>query len=282
MLVLSKEGSIAQVQLTWTEPYSLSELLQNFGRVPLPPYIKRPDDSADRSRYQTVFADKEGSVAAPTASLHFTKDILATLYRGGARFCRVTLHVGAGTFKPIEVSAVADHHMHAERVEVTRDAIASLLRQVTEKKPVVAVGTTAFRTLESLYWWGCQAHSTAIKRDEQTGLPSLDQWCWENMSTVSNITAELALKGLLYWIDAQGKDRFCGQTHLMVVPGYEPKIVNMLVTNFHQPRSTLLLLVAAFIGKEHWKKAYSEALDKDYRFLSSGDSSLLIRSLSSP
>jgi S-adenosylmethionine:tRNA ribosyltransferase-isomerase len=273
-LIVEKNGAEALVEFSL--PCTLGEFLSQQGRTPLPPYIKREDTAADVAAYQTVYAEKDGSVAAPTAGLHFTKDILRSLYRSGHLLGRVTLHVGAGTFRPVEAADARAHIMHAERFDVTRDLIISLERQLRSDKPVIAVGTTSARTLETLYWLGVTAILRGLPRDE-AGDVALSQWPWGEEWGKPLPLPALALQGLIQWLDARGMINITGRTQLMIAPGYEFKVVRGLVTNFHQPESSLVLLVAAFLGKELWKQAYSEAVEREYRFFSYGDSSLLLR-----
>ena len=267
------------IELSWT-PSSLSfaEVLHHAGRVPLPPYIKREAEASDVERYQTVYARDEGSVAAPTAGLHFTPEVLASLERKGIRTSLLTLHVGAGTFKPVQSETMADHGMHAEEIDVELSTIEGLK---DHDGPVYAVGTTSLRTLESLYWLGRKCID-----DASIDLPSttLSQWDPYDLG-MEGATKREALHALYMHMKAQGIERLCTRTSLLVAPGYVFKIVDGLVTNFHQPGSTLLLLVAAFIG-ERWKEMYAEALRRGFRMLSFGDGCLLdrerLRSAGSP
>ncbi len=272
--IVEKNGAEALVEFEL--PCTLGEFLQRVGRTPLPPYIKREATADDVSSYQTVYAEKDGSVAAPTAGLHFSRDTLKALYQSGHLMGRVTLHVGAGTFRPVEAEDARDHVMHGERFEVSRDFIVSLEHHLRAVKPIVAVGTTSARTLESLYWLGVQALLKGLPKDD-AGDVNLGQWPWaEDWGRALPLPA-LALQGLIQWIDARGLIGLRGRTQLMIVPGYEFQTLRGLVTNFHQPESSLVLLVAAFLGKDLWKRAYAEAVEREYRFLSYGDSSLLLR-----
>jgi S-adenosylmethionine:tRNA ribosyltransferase-isomerase len=285
-LILEKNGSDALVELSWDYQQNclrtMADLLDFAGRVPLPPYMPRPDTKEDQSRYQTVFAKDLGSVAAPTASLHFTKDTFKGLYVRGIKLARLVLHVGAGTFKPVESAKIGGHSMHDERITVSRSCLLSLRLQLEENKPIIAVGTTSLRTLESLYWFGVAAYSDCLPRHAETGVPQLSQWAWLNAEgepRQENISPIQAISALIYWVDALGLDQFSAHTEIMIAPGYDFKLVDGLVTNFHQPGSSLILLIAAFLGDGTWRQVYDEALNKRYRFLSYGDSSLLWRHL---
>jgi S-adenosylmethionine:tRNA ribosyltransferase-isomerase len=258
------------IDFRW-EPSSLpfAEVLRAAGHLPLPPYLHRPDTAIDAVRYQTVYAAHEGAVAAPTAGLHFTPELLTELATRGIATGRVTLHVGAGTFQPVKADTMADHPMHAEPIIVQ----ASLLRQLLahRPRPVIAVGTTSLRTLESLYWLGA-----ALVREPAQPLLAVTQWQpYEETEPV--ISPETALEALLAHLDATGSDTLEASTRLLIAPGYRFRLVQGLITNFHQPESTLLLLVAALLGPA-WRAVYDHALAHGYRFLSYGDSSLLLPS----
>ena len=260
------------VEFSWTPPtLSFAEILDASGDIPLPPYIKRKNDESDTTRYQTIYARDEGSVAAPTAGLHFTQEIFDRLKEKGIQQAFLTLHVGAGTFKPVKASTMAGHGMHAEWIDVTNTFIQQLIDQYP--KPVVAVGTTSLRTLESLYWMGVK---TAL--DPSLQKLSLAQWeVYEPLLADTNISLGEALRALLNWLDRNKRDRLFTQSQILIAPGYRFRVANALVTNFHQPRSTLLLLVAAAVGYKNseWKKIYEYALSHHFRFLSYGDGSLL-------
>ena len=264
-------GGESLVDFRW-EPASLpfAEVLRAAGHLPLPPYLHRPDTAADAVRYQTVYAAREGAVAAPTAGLHFTPELLRELDARGIARGQVTLHVGAGTFQPVKAATMADHAMHAEPIVVP----ASLLRQLLahRPRPVIAVGTTSLRTLESLYWLGA-----ALVR--QPGQPALAvaQWQPYEAEATPEIAPEAALRALLAHLEATGSEALEASTRLLIAPGYRFRLVQGLITNFHQPESTLLLLVAALLGPG-WRTVYEHALTHDYRFLSYGDSSLLLPS----
>lgn len=268
---VGKEQDAFAIELQW-EPATLSfaEVLHYAGRVPLPPYIKREADSSDAERYQTIYAQAEGSVAAPTAGLHFTSHIFSQLEAKHIVREQVTLHVGAGTFKPVKSDTLQDHEMHAEFIEVSAAAIERMLQYL--QGHITVVGTTTMRTVESLYWLG-------VKAMLQPGL-SPDAWelhQWDAYELDAHqVPAATALQAVLQKMQALQWKRLITRTRLLIGPGYRFRIANALVTNFHQPQSTLLLLVAAFVG-EDWRKIYDYALQNDFRFLSYGDGCLLFR-----
>lgn len=260
-----------RVDLQW-EPatLSLAEVLERVGHVPLPPYMKRPDEGFDKERYNTVFADHDGSVAAPTASLHFTDATLRELASMGIATTRLTLHVGAGTFLPVKSVRMAEHAMHMEQIRVTRTALEHIISTHCNA-PVIPVGTTALRTLESVYWHGVMLIQGRAGREVD-----VDQWEPYEHAQGSLPSPLEALQAVMEQMDASGEDRLTGRTRLLIAPGYRFRLTDALVTNFHQPRSTLLLLVAALAGPE-WRRIYDHALANNYRMLSYGDASLLYR-----
>ena len=259
------------VELCW-EPAHLSfaEIIEQMGDTPLPPYIKRKPDKGDKERYQTIYAKHDGSVAAPTAGLHFSPAIFSALQQKQIEYNYVTLHVGAGTFKPVKAAQMEAHEMHSEWIEVSTDAIALLINNID--KGIVAVGTTSLRTLESLYWMGVKTMmNPGITLED---LP-LRQWdVYEDPLAGNNIKPAIALTALLNWIHENAIEKLITQTQILIAPGYCYRIPVAIITNFHQPQSTLLLLVAAAIGHD-WKKVYNYALENNFRFLSYGDGSLL-------
>ncbi|MDF2380139.1 S-adenosylmethionine:tRNA ribosyltransferase-isomerase [Nostoc ellipsosporum NOK] len=261
------------INLSWTEEQlSFAEVLHDAGAIPLPPYIKRSADEGDSERYQTIYAKEEGSVAAPTAGLHFTETIFTRLSEKHIDTDYVTLHVGAGTFKPVKAAVMEDHTMHAEYIDVNRTLIERMVQQ-TASHPIIPVGTTSLRTLESLYWLGVML----IKGQQELsahGILQLDQWYPYAHTKESLPSSKEALTALLKWMEKEQRSQLIASTRLLIAPGYQPKIAQALITNFHQPQSTLLLLVAALIG-EDWREVYQFALDNDFRFLSYGDGSLL-------
>jgi S-adenosylmethionine:tRNA ribosyltransferase-isomerase len=261
---LSTTGNTSQVCFTWDRAdCTFADVLDAFGELPIPPYLNRRTEESDKTTYQTVYSKIKGSVAAPTAGLHFTDAVLNKLEENGSKRCEVTLHVGAGTFQPVKAAQIGGHAMHTEVIEVTRQSIALLQQQLGS---IVAVGTTSVRTIESLYYLGCRV---ALGRTEMV----VEQW--EPYQDAATLSAYDALQALLDYLDAQGASTLHASTRIIIVPGYSFKLVKALVTNFHQPHSTLLLLLAAFVG-EDWRRIYQYALANDYRFLSYGDSSLLI------
>ncbi|HRD51534.1 MAG TPA: S-adenosylmethionine:tRNA ribosyltransferase-isomerase [Flavobacteriales bacterium] len=277
-LVLSADGlelsaerlSSDEVRFAWQpEGESFARVLDTVGHVPLPPYMKRGDEPADKERYNTVFARNQGSVAAPTASLHFTPALLDALKAKGVESTRLTLHVGAGTFLPVKSERMQDHAMHHEQVRVSREAISTIVDQIG-RGPVITVGTTALRTLESLYW-----HGARLLRGGGGHVLDVRQWePYEQMG--EGPTAVDALQAIIRDLDARHEEQVIGRTQLLIAPGYRFHLADGLITNFHQPQSTLLLLVAAFVGPQ-WRSIYQHALGSGYRFLSYGDGSLLWR-----
>lgn len=257
------------VEFSWTpDELSFAEVLEYAGDIPLPPYIKRKTESEDTERYQTIYAEDAGSVAAPTAGLHFTENIFKRLAEKNIQRGFVTLHVGAGTFKPVKAALMQDHVMHAEWIDVSVEFIDALIAQLN--KPIVAVGTTSLRTIESLYWMGVKA-----KLQPETKRLDISQWeVYESPLVNTDLNAAEALWALRNWLKKNNQQRLFVQSQILVAPGYQFKIANAIVTNFHQPQSTLLLLVAAAIGAD-WKNVYNHALQNDFRFLSYGDGSLL-------
>lgn len=251
------------VEFSW-EPaeFSFAEILDHIGEMPIPPYLKRQSDESDKSRYQTVYADHEGSVAAPTAGLHFTNDIIERLKAKNVEIGKVTLHVGAGTFKPVKSESIGDHLMHSEFVTIPEKTIDLLSKDRT----VICVGTTSLRTIESIPY---------IAR--KIGHPSIEIDQWEPYSEQNSPEIDQnALNIIKNHLKTTGNDRILAQTGIMIVPGFNFVFSDILITNFHQPQSTLLLLVSAFIG-EDWRKVYDYALQNSFRFLSYGDSSILYR-----
>lgn len=257
------------IELSWDDPnMSFAELLHVAGVIPLPPYLNRAADETDQERYQTIYAKHDGSVAAPTAGLHFTDSLFAKLTQKNICHAFVTLHVGAGTFKPVKSATMQDHEMHAEFIDVSAAFIEQLLQQT--EGPVIAVGTTSLRTLESLYWLGVKT-----KLDPYISSETLTITQWEPYELAQHtISAAAALTALLVWLQQNRTERLVTKTQIIIAPGYTFRIVKGLITNFHQPQSTLLLLVAAITGN-NWKNIYQYALDHQFRFLSYGDGSLL-------
>lgn len=260
------------VELTW-EPAALSfaEVLHLSGEIPLPPYMKREAEQNDAERYQTIYAAHDGSVAAPTAGLHFTEEIFQSLTQKNIDSDFVTLHVGAGTFKPVKAERMSGHTMHTEYIEVNRSTIEKL-RQNTGR--IFCVGTTSLRTVESLYWMG-------VKINQQPGITEdeliISQWEVYDELHQCALSADEALQRLLAWMNDKKLQKLITQTQILIAPGYTGRIISGLITNFHQPQSTLLLLVAALVGGD-WKRIYQYAIDHSFRFLSYGDGCLIFSS----
>ncbi len=258
-----KQGGEVIVRFSWDAALSFSEVLERCGKIPIPPYLNRESEESDKIRYQTVYSKEEGSVAAPTAGLHFTQAVLADLKKKGVGMEELTLHVGAGTFRPVKSEKIGGHDMHTEHIVISKELVACLRDKSGD---MVAVGTTSVRTLESIYWMG-------VKRLE--GCPDfgyVNQW--ECYTLPDRYTLREAAEALLGWFEETHEERLQAATTIIILPGYRYRVIDALFTNFHQPQSTLLLLVAAAIG-EDWKKVYDYALAHEFRFLSYGDSSLL-------
>ncbi len=259
------------IELSWTPAgLSFAELLHRAGLVPLPPYIHRTVESADSERYQTVYARHDGSVAAPTAGLHFTEAIFRQLEARQIERTFVTLHVGAGTFLPVKAATLGEHPMHIEFIAVRTEVIRELLARLHDGRPVIAVGTTSARTLESLYWLGVKVVADASILPEDLVVHQWDAYAGDEAVGVAG-----ALQALLAWMERRGLGELVTTTQLLITPGYTWRIVGGLVTNFHQPESTLLLLIASLIG-EDWRVLYNYALKHGFRFLSYGDGCLLL------
>lgn len=251
-------GNTFAVRFEWNEEnISFAEILDAAGELPIPPYLNRKTEASDLKTYQTIYSRIKGSVAAPTAGLHFTEKVLADLHSKGIETDEVTLHVGAGTFLPVKTADANEHTMHTEIIAVPRETIKHILSKLGK---IVAVGTTSMRTLESLYFMGCSQSASVAQFDP-----------YEKDYTLS---AREALQSLLDWMDATGQETLHAETQIMIKPGYTFHVVDQLITNFHQPQSTLLLLVSAFVGGD-WHTIYDYALNHDFRFLSYGDSSIL-------
>ena len=267
-ILIEKLADAYVVEFSWSPAsYSFAEVIESAGDIPLPPYIKRETDITDASRYQTIYAKLDGSVAAPTAGLHFTENVFKKLSAKHIDNAYLTLHVGAGTFKPVKAHSMQEHEMHAEWIDVNIETIKKIL---AKKDEVIAVGTTSLRTIETLYWLGVKASlDPGVKKAE------LHQWdVYEDPLVNSNISVQDSLEALINWMRKRNMDRIFTQTQLLIAPGYQFRIVNALVTNFHQPQSTLLLLVAAAVSDD-WKMIYNHALGNDFRFLSYGDGNLI-------
>jgi S-adenosylmethionine:tRNA ribosyltransferase-isomerase len=260
--LVERERDSVTIRFSWEAPLSFSEVLEACGAMPIPPYLHRTATADDRERYQTVYARCRGSVAAPTAGLHFTQRTLADLAARGLATATLTLHVGAGTFRPVQSETIAGHVMHSEPFSVTRATLQTLLQH---RGTIVAVGTTSARTLESLYFLGLQA----LRRLTPQAVAQ-----WEPYETPLHAPVEEALQALLQYMDEHGMETLHASTQLLIAPPYPFRLVRGLITNFHQPKSTLLLLVAALIGND-WRKVYDYALEHHFRFLSYGDGCFL-------
>ncbi len=275
-IIIERTYSEAIVEFQWNGESTFGDILEQFGKIPLPPYIKRDATAEDTLRYQTVYATNEGSVAAPTAGLHFTPEVFKKLEEKNIQRIEVNLTVGLGTFKPLEAETLSEFIMHGELISVNRDVIEQLLSWIDkpDKGRFVCVGTTSVRTIESLYWFGVRL---SINDGDCKNKPTFSLGQWDAFRLVNNaISPQESLHTALEWMNVHSLETLTGITEIMIVPSYQFRICNALVTNFHQPHSTLILLVAAFVGKEMWMKIYDEALRNGYRFLSYGDSSLLL------
>lgn len=265
---LLSKGQEHQVQFTWDNPkYSFSELLEIAGNLPIPPYLNRPSEKSDENTYQTVYSQIEGSVAAPTAGLHFTDGVLQSLTNKNIERTQVTLHVGAGTFKPVKAQHIGEHEMHTELISVERATIEKML---SNENKLIVVGTTSLRTIESLYYIGVKILNGKVSSSDTI---TVEQW--EPYDDGNNkYSPKESLLGILRYMKENGLDIIIASTQIMIAPGYHFKFVDGLLTNFHQPQSTLLLLVSAFVGND-WREIYDFAMQNEFRFLSYGDSSLL-------
>ena len=262
--LVDRDGQTGTVRFTWDTGIPFSNVLDLCGKVPIPPYLNRETEEIDLERYQTLYAHIRGSVAAPTAGLHFTEEVLEAIRKKGVSTENVCLHVGAGTFLPVKTSNVSEHPMHREPFVVKKALLEQL---IGHNKTVVAVGTTSVRTLESLYYAGVSILEDSEPSDVRQWAPYDREYSW---------STDESLQSIIDWMDSRGLDEFKLGTRIIIVPGFRFRIVDMMVTNFHQPQSTLLLLISAFVGGD-WKSIYDFALANDFRFLSYGDSSLLTR-----
>lgn len=272
-------GNTFAVRFEWDrDDVSFAEILDAAGELPIPPYLNRKTEASDLKTYQTVYSRIKGSVAAPTAGLHFTESVLADLHRRGIETDELTLHVGAGTFLPVKTADANEHTMHTEIIAVPRETIAHILAKLGS---IVAVGTTSMRTLESLYFIGCQLRNAEMSEYRNIDSIHVEQFePYENDSQHSALSPRLstaeALQSILDYLNATHQTTLHAETQIMIKPGYTFHVVDQLITNFHQPQSTLLLLVSAFVGGD-WRTIYDYALSHDFRFLSYGDSSILTR-----
>jgi S-adenosylmethionine:tRNA ribosyltransferase-isomerase len=277
--ILQVSGGKRLIEFDWS-PSSLSfaEFLAQIGKVPLPPYIHRQPVETDSDTYQTVFAKVEGSIAAPTAGLHFTPQVMQKILHKGITTTDITLHVGSGTFVPMKTDKVEEHKMHSEQFSINVEqlkVIHSFLKfneENEQKKRIIATGTTTTRTLETLYWLGKK-----IYLEKELDNHEFHQWDWIELTDGTELLPSEAIECLINYLEKQSQTSFLGSTSLFIVPGYDFKIINGLITNFHLPKSTLLLLIASFAEKDFYRMIYDEALSNDYRFLSYGDSSMIFR-----
>ena len=260
--------NLATARTAFDDSVAFAEILDAIGELPIPPYLNRETEETDKTTYQTVYSKIKGSVAAPTAGLHFTQKVLADIDAHGIDREEVTLHVGAGTFKPVKSEEIAGHEMHTEFISVRRSSIERIKSNLGN---IIAVGTTSVRTLESLYYMGVILDNNPEATSEDL---VVKQWMPYDMNN-NRLTAERSLQNILDYLDKHDADTLVTATQIIIAPGYEFKIVKGIVTNFHQPKSTLLLLISAFV-KGNWKSIYEYALEHDFRFLSYGDSSLLL------
>jgi S-adenosylmethionine:tRNA ribosyltransferase-isomerase len=266
---IKPEGDAWRIRFCWNSPsMSFGEVIEATGHIPLPPYIKRADDTDDINRYQTVYSSVNGSVAAPTAGLHFTDTVFEKLVNKGIKKVEVTLHIGAGTFKPVKSENISGHEMHCEHFLVTVGIIESIRDNYGK---IIPVGTTSVRTLESLYWLGVK-----LILNPSLGPDDLSIGQWEPYETEFHVSAEKSMEALLEFMKEHNSSQLHGSTSLIIIPGYKFHMINGMITNFHQPKSTLLLLISAWLGTE-WKRIYSFAVENDFRFLSYGDCSLFLR-----
>lgn len=258
-----RRGNSFEIEFSWNGGVTFASILEAIGEIPIPPYLNRGTESTDSADYQTVYSHIDGSVAAPTAGLHFTDEVLAECDKRGITRRELTLHVGAGTFQPVKSENIGEHEMHHEFISVQRSLLVDL---INAEGPVVAVGTTSVRTLESLYYVG-QVLETTPDADEE--MLTVKQWM--PYSTPCEISTKKALQNVVDYLDRHHAEAYMGSTQLMIAPGFQYRIISGMITNFHQPQSTLLLLVSAFVGADHWRAIYDYALDHDFRFLSYGD-----------
>ncbi len=270
----STEGKSHSIEFSWDNPeVTFASVVDAAGYIPIPPYLKRESEESDLSDYQTVYADAKGSVAAPTAGLHFTPAVFDDLAAHNIPVGKLTLHVGAGTFQPVKSENIGDHPMHTEVFSVSRKLLQQLIAQKESGRPLVAVGTTSVRTLESLPYIG----QRLSEGDESL---HVDQW-WAYEDWAEEINTVEALREIDRWMENNGKETMTASTAIMIAPGFRWRMVDVMVTNFHQPQSTLLLLVSSFLGEKdgepRWREIYDEALANDYRFLSYGDACLFFK-----
>ncbi len=265
-----QRGNAWEIAFDWdNEQCTFADVLEAIGEIPIPPYLNRGTEASDSTDYQTVYSHIDGSVAAPTAGLHFTDEVLHECDRRGITRREITLHVGAGTFQPVKSEHIGDHPMHYEFISVPRSVIQDI---INAPGPIIAVGTTSVRTLESLYYVG-----QTLENDPDADEQALTVTQWMPYTTPCRISTQQALQNIIDYLDRHHADTYMGSTQLMIAPGFQYRVVSGMITNFHQPQSTLLLLVAAFVGQERWRPMYDYAMEHGFRFLSYGDAQLLLR-----
>jgi S-adenosylmethionine:tRNA ribosyltransferase-isomerase len=266
---VGEAGNSRIIEFSWDNPdFTFSELLEAAGNIPIPPYLHRESEESDLTRYQTVYSKIKGSVAAPTAGLHFTDQVFDALTKKGIAKAELTLHVGAGTFQPVKSETIGDHQMHTEHILVPKLFIKKMIEH---NDSIIAVGTTSIRTLESLYWMGLK-----VKQNIDLSPSELSISQWEPYNQSDSISRKEAFESLYNYLIHKELEQVNSSTQIIIAPGYNFHVIDGMITNFHQPQSTLLLLISAFIG-DNWKKVYEHALENDYRFLSYGDSNLYLR-----
>jgi S-adenosylmethionine:tRNA ribosyltransferase-isomerase len=271
---ISRQPDNFIIEFFWNDDtLSFAEVLHLAGVIPLPPYLHRAAEKEDAVRYQTIYAKNDGSVAAPTAGLHFTDFVLEKLSNKKIEKDFVTLHVGAGTFKPVKTETIEQHEMHAEFFEVNIELIEKM---ATSNKKVIVVGTTSLRTLESLYWMGVKvSQQLTVNGQQKISIEEISINQWDAYELRDDISLKKSLEALLNWMKENNQTKLIAKTHILIAPPYKLKVADALITNFHQPKSTLLLLVAAIVG-DKWKSIYDYALQNNFRFLSYGDACLLM------
>lgn len=266
---LGQIGDACRIMFSWTPAdFTFGEILETIGHIPLPPYINRDDEEIDNDRYQTVYSSVKGSVAAPTAGLHFTEEVLNKIKKKGCKTGSLTLHVGAGTFQPVKSNDILNHQMHREHFYIDMKNLKLLADHTGD---VIPVGTTSVRTLESLYWLGVKLINNSLNRGNKMEISQ-----WEAYDIKKDITPKESFDALIEYMKREQLENFNASTSIIIIPGYDFRICNGIITNFHQPKSTLLLLISALIG-DNWKKVYNYAQENNFRFLSYGDSSLLLK-----
>ncbi len=263
----NRENNSFSVEFSWTPEFTFAEIIEEAGILPLPPYLHRKTEPGDEESYQTIYAKADGSVAAPTAGLHFTESVMAMLSEKDIALREVTLHVGAGTFQPVKSDTIEDHSMHHETVIIARRFIEEL---INNPRKIIAVGTTSIRSLESLYWLGVKLNNQELSPE------NIEIGQWEPYENEAAVDVLSALKNIIRFLEHHNLETVRFSTQIIIVPGYRFKLVDGMITNFHQPQSTLLLLIGAFLGSD-WKRVYDFALNNNFRFLSYGDSNLYLK-----